>query len=329
MEKRASAADFWDVPETAQRSMQRLASLKDEVARWNSLRQRVEDTLELASLGDEGLMDELTVEVEALEQEVERLEFLLLFSGPRDREDAILSLHAGAGGTDAQDWTEMMLRMYLRWAEKNGYKTEIVDRLYGEEAGIKRVTVTVSGPYAYGNLRAERGVHRLVRLSPFDSAHRRHTSFALVEVWPDIADEISVSIDPNDLEIDTFVASSAGGQHMQKNETAVRITHKPTGITVACQNERSQAQNRETALHVLRARLTQLEEEKQQEEIDKLKGEHMEARWGNQIRSYVLQPYHMVKDHRSGYESGNTEAVLDGELDDFMEAFLRSEMGSR
>lgn len=309
--------------------MQRLASLKDEVARWNSLRQRVEDTLELASLGDEGLMDELTVEVEALEQEVERLEFLLLFSGPRDREDAILSLHAGAGGTDAQDWTEMMLRMYLRWAEKNGYKTEIVDRLYGEEAGIKRVTVTVSGPYAYGNLRAERGVHRLVRLSPFDSAHRRHTSFALVEVWPDIADEISVSIDPNDLEIDTFVASSAGGQHMQKNETAVRITHKPTGITVSCQNERSQAQNRETALHVLRARLTQLEEEKQQEEIDKLKGEHMEARWGNQIRSYVLQPYHMVKDHRSGYESGNTEAVLDGELDVFMEAFLRSEMGSR
>ncbi len=309
--------------------MQRLASLKDEVARWNSLRQRVEDTLELASLGDEGLMDELTVEVEALEQEVERLEFLLLFSGPRDREDAILSLHAGAGGTDAQDWTEMMLRMYLRWAEKNGYKTEIVDRLYGEEAGIKRVTVTVSGPYAYGNLRAERGVHRLVRLSPFDSAHRRHTSFALVEVWPDIADEISVSIDPNDLEIDTFVASSAGGQHMQKNETAVRITHKPTGITVSCQNERSQAQNRETALHVLRARLTQLEEEKQQEEIDKLKGEHMEARWGNQIRSYVLQPYHMVKDHRSGYESGNTEAVLDGELDGFMEAFLRSEMGSR
>ncbi len=308
--------------------MQRLASLKDEVARWNALSQRVEDTLELASLGDESLSGALTNEAEALEEEVERLEFLLLFSGPRDREDAILSLHAGAGGTDAQDWTEMMLRMYLRWAEKAGYKTEIVDRLYGDEAGIKRVTFTVAGPYAYGNLRAERGVHRLVRLSPFDAAHRRHTSFALAEVWPDIADDVSVSIDPGDLEIDTFVASSAGGQHMQKNETAVRITHKPTGITVSCQNERSQAQNRETALHVLRARLTQLEEEKQQEEIDRLKGEHVEARWGNQIRSYVLQPYHMVKDHRTGYESGNTEAVLDGQLDGFMEAYLRAEMGS-
>ncbi len=308
--------------------MKRLASLKDEVARWSSLSQRVQDTLELASLGDESLSNELTREAEALEGEVERLEFLLLFSGPRDREDAILSLHAGAGGTDAQDWTEMMLRMYVRWAEKADYETQIVDRLYGDEAGIKRVTLTVAGPYAYGNLRAERGVHRLVRLSPFDAAHRRHTSFALVEVWPDIADEVSVSIDPNDLEIDTFVASSAGGQHMQKNETAVRITHKPTGLTVSCQNERSQAQNRETALHVLRARLTQLEEEKQQEEIDRLKGEHVEARWGNQIRSYVLQPYHMVKDHRNGYQSGNTEAVLDGELDDFIEAYLRSEMGS-
>ena len=329
LERSASAPDFWDVPETAQRTMQRLASLKDEVARWNSLQQRVDDMLELASLGDEELGDELTAEVETLEREVERLEFLLLFSRPRDREDAILSLHAGAGGTDAQDWTEMMLRMYLRWAEKNEYKTQIVDRLYGEEAGIKRVTLTVAGPYAYGNLRAERGVHRLVRLSPFDSAHRRHTSFALVEVWPDIADEISVSIDPNDLEIETFVASSAGGQHMQKNETAVRITHKPTGITVSCQNERSQSQNKETALHVLRARLTQLEEEKQQEEIDRLKGEHVEARWGNQIRSYVLQPYHMVKDHRTGYENGNTEGVLDGDLDEFMEAYLRSEMGSR
>lgn len=309
--------------------MKRLASLKDEVARWSSLSQRVQDTLELASLGDESLSNELTREAEALEGEVERLEFLLLFSGPRDREDAILSLHAGAGGTDAQDWTEMMLRMYVRWAEKADYETQIVDRLYGDEAGIKRVTLTVAGPYAYGNLRAERGVHRLVRLSPFDAAHRRHTSFALVEVWPDIADEVSVSIDPNDLEIDTFVASSAGGQHMQKNETAVRITHKPTGLTVSCQNERSQAQNRETALHVLRARLTQLEEEKQQEEIDRLKGEHVEARWGNQIRSYVLQPYHMVKDHRTGYEIGNTEAVLDGQLDGFMEAYLRADMGSR
>ncbi len=308
--------------------MQRLSDLKEEVARLDSLSQRVRDTLELASLDDESLNDELTAETDALEREIDRLEFLLLFSRPRDREDAILSLHAGAGGTDAQDWTEMMLRMYLRWAENNGYETEIVDRLYGDEAGIKRATVTISGPYAYGNLRSERGVHRLVRLSPFDAASRRHTSFALVEVWPDIADEVSVDIDPKDLEIDTFRASSAGGQHMQKNETAVRITHTPTGVTVSCQNERSQAQNKETALRVLRARLLQIEEEKQQEEIDRLKGEHIEARWGNQIRSYVLQPYHMVKDHRTGHENGNVDGVLDGQLDGFIEAYLRSQMGS-
>lgn len=309
--------------------MQRLSGLKDEVARFSSLSQRVRDTLELASLDDESLAGELEVETKTLERQIDRLEFLLLFSGSHDREGAILSLHAGAGGTDAQDWTQMVLRMYLRWAESNGYKTEIVDRLYGDEAGIKRVTLTVAGSYAYGNLRAERGVHRLVRLSPFDAAHRRHTSFALAEVWPDITEDVSVTIDPADLEFETFRASSAGGQHMQKNETAVRVTHTPTGITVSCQNERSQVQNKEAALRVLRARLVQLEEEKQQEEIDELKGEHVEARWGNQIRSYVLHPYHMVKDHRTGYESGNTEAVLDGQLDPFIEAYLRSRVGSK
>jgi peptide chain release factor 2 len=308
--------------------MQRLSYLKEEVSRWDMLSQRVQDTLEFATLNDESLRDELETETQALERELERLEFLLQFSGPRDREDAILSLHAGAGGTDAQDWTEMLLRMYLRWAESKGYKTEIVDRLYGDEAGVKRVTLTVSGPYAYGNLRSERGVHRLVRLSPFDAAHRRHTSFTLAEVWPDIAEDIAITIDPGDLEVETFRASSAGGQHMQKNETAVRITHVPTGITVSCQNERSQAQNKETALRVLRARLTQIEEEKQQEEIDELKGEHVDAGWGNQIRSYVLHPYQMVKDHRTGYESGNADGVLDGHLDDFIEAYLRSHMGS-
>ena len=315
------------MPEEAQKIMRHLSDLQEGVERWNSLEQRVQDTLELATLGDESLSHELTSETEALEKEIERLEFLLLFSGPRDREDAILALHAGAGGTDAQDWTEMMLRMYLRWAEEQGYKTDIVDRLYGEEAGIKRVMITVSGAYAYGHLRAERGVHRMVRLSPFDAAHRRHTSFTLVEVWPDIADDVSVTIKPDDLEIDTFRASSAGGQHMQKNETAVRITHTPTEITVSCQNERSQAQNRETALHILQARLVQLEEEKQRQEIKDLKGEHVDAGWGNQIRSYVLHPYHMVKDHRTNHESGNTQAVLDGQLDEFMEAYLRSTMG--
>jgi len=303
--------------------MQRLAALRDEVEPWVALEQRVADALELAELEDEGLADELTAEVEDLEKRLGRLEFRLLFSGPYDRGDAFLALHAGAGGTDAQDFAEMLLRMYLRWAESRGYRAEVVDRLVGEEAGIKRATVAVSGPYAYGYLRAERGVHRLVRLSPFDAAHRRHTSFVLVEVWPDIPEATGVEIDPNDLKIEVFRASSAGGQHMQKNETAVRVTHVPTGIVVSCQNERSQAQNREVALRVLRARLMELEERRRREELAELKGEHVDAGWGNQIRSYVLHPYQMVKDHRTGHETGNAQAVLDGRLDDFMEAYLR------
>lgn len=309
--------------------MRRLAGLREEVERWNTLARRVQDALELAALDDLSLDKDLTTETEALEQGVKKWEFELLFSGPHDKSDAILAIHAGAGGTDAQDWAEMLLRMYLRWAEAHGYKTEIVDRLVGDEAGIKRVMVTVSGLYAYGYLRAEKGVHRLVRLSPFDAAHRRHTSFALVEAWPDIGDEVTVTINADDLQIETFRASSAGGQHVQKNETAVRITHIPTGIVVSCQNERSQTQNRETALRVLRARLLELEEEKRRAEIAELKGEHVDAGWGNQIRSYVLHPYQMVKDHRSGYETANTQAVLDGRLDDFMEAYLRLDIGTR
>mgnify|MGYP006298780231 CR=1 FL=1 len=307
--------------------MQRLSALQDEVERWNGVSRRTRDALELASLDDEALAEELTAEVDALEQEVDRLEFRLLMSGPHDKGDAILTIHAGAGGTDAQDWAEMLSRMYLRWAESSGYKTEIVDQLPGEEAGLKRMMIAISGSYAYGYAQAERGVHRLVRLSPFDAAHRRHTSFALVEVWPDISDEVSVSIDPNDLQIDTFRASSAGGQHMQKNDTAVRITHTPTGIVASCQNQRSQAQNRETAMRILRARLIQLEEEKRREEIDELKGEHVDAGWGNQIRSYVLHPYQMVKDHRTGQETGNVQAVLDGQLEGFIEAYLRFSIG--
>jgi peptide chain release factor 2 len=308
--------------------MRRLSSLQEEVERWSTLAQRVQDTLELARLDDESLTEELASETETLERGVDKLEFQLLFSSPHDRGDAILALHAGAGGTDAQDWAEMLLRMYLRWAESRGYAAEIVDRLPGEEAGIKRAMVSIAGPHAYGYARAERGVHRLVRLSPFDAAHRRHTSFALVEVWPDLGDEVSVTVDPNDLQIDTFRASSAGGQHMQKNETAIRITHVPTGIIVSCQNERSQAQNREMAMRVLRAQLLRLEEEKRQAEITELKGEHVDAGWGNQIRSYVLHPYQMVKDHRTDHETGNIQAVLDGKLDEFMESYLRSTMGT-
>ncbi len=308
--------------------MRRLASLREELGQWQTLEKRVQDLAELASLRDEGLYDELLGEAQAAEHDIDRLEFRLWLSGPYDRGDAIVAIHAGAGGTDAQDWAEMLLRMYLRWAERRGYSADVVDRLHGEEAGIKRAMIAVAGQYAYGYARAERGVHRLVRLSPFDAAHRRHTSFALVEAWPDIGDDVSVTIDPADLQIDTFRASSAGGQHMQKNETAVRITHLPTNTVVSCQNERSQAQNRETAMRVLRARLQQREEERRREQIAELKGEHVDAGWGNQIRSYVLHPYQMVKDHRSGLETGNVQAVLDGSLDRFVEAYLRFSLGN-
>jgi peptide chain release factor 2 len=221
------------------------------------------------------------------------------------------------------DWTEMLERMYLRWAEAQGYAAVVLDRSEGEEAGVKSVTIGISGDYAYGYLRSERGVHRLVRLSPFDSANRRHTSFSLVEVWPDVYDDVEVNISPNDLVIETFKAGGAGGQHVQKNETAVRITHTPTGIVVSCQNERSLTQNRENAMRVLKARLLELEQEKQNEELAEVKGAHIDANFGNQIRSYVLHPYQMVKDHRTGYESGNTSSVLDGAVGEFMESYLR------
>jgi len=309
--------------------MRRLAALRSEVEGWRSLAHRVTDLLELWRLAaadeDEGLLSEIEADVTALEAELERREFLLHLSGPYDERDAILAIHAGAGGTESQDWAEMLLRMYLRWMEKRGFKSQIYDISRGEEAGIKSVTVSVSGPYAYGYLRSERGVHRLVRLSPFDAAHRRHTSFALVEVMPDVLGDIEVQIDPNDLRIDTYRSSGPGGQHMQKSSTAVRITHIPTGTVVSCENERSQTQNRETAMRILRARLLDLERRKREEEQARLKGEHVEAGWGNQIRSYVLHPYRMVKDLRTGYQVGNADAVLDGELDGFIEAYLRAQ----
>jgi peptide chain release factor 2 len=312
--------------------MQTLTDLKNEVERWQTLQNRVAESLELLELveleEDQALVAEIEAEAGDIETTLGRLEFELVLAGPHDRDPAILALHAGAGGTDAQDFAEMLMRMYLRWAERQGYQTEILDSLRGQEAGFKSVTISVAGPYAYGYLAAERGVHRLVRLSPFDEAHRRHTSFVLVEAMPEISSDIEVEVKPEDLNIDVYKASGAGGQHVQKNATAVRITHLPTGIVVACQNERSQVQNKEVALKILRSRLYELEQQKLAEEQDRLKGEHVSAGWGNQIRSYVLHPYQMIKDLRTNHETGNTGAVLDGDIQDFIEAYLQSTVGN-
>ena len=309
--------------------MRQFTRLKRDVDSWREFRQRASDLLELLEMEDESLQDELTNEVEALEVEIDRRETRALLSGEYDSSDAILAIHAGAGGTDSQDWAAMLQRMYLRWAESHEYKTEVLDLSEGEEAGIKSVVIAVAGDYVYGYLKAEKGVHRLVRLSPFDSANRRHTSFALVEVLPEVEADDNIDINSNDLRIDTYRSAGAGGQNVQKNETAVRITHIPTGLVVTCQNERSQTQNKENAMKVLKARLLELKEEQQAEELAEIKGDHVKAEWGSQIRSYVLHPYQMVKDHRTDVEMGNTQAVLDGELDEFIESYLRSTIGEK
>jgi len=270
---------------------------------------------------------DLQRDLASLSADWNRMEARLLLSEPYDERPAIVSVHAGAGGTESQDWAEMLLRMYLRWAERNKYRTEILDQTEGEEAGLKSVTVAIDGRWAYGRLRSERGVHRLVRISPFDSQNRRHTSFALVEVMPEVPADAAIEIDERDLKVDTYRASGAGGQHVNKTDSAVRITHLPTGIVVTCQNERSQIQNRERAMAVLRAKLVELAEEEREAEMARLRGEHVEAGWGNQIRSYVLQPYTMVKDLRTGVETSNPGAVLDGDLDAFIEGYLRSRIG--
>ncbi len=308
--------------------MKKLAAVRDEVESWQKFVGRTRDALELAHLGDESLRPELETEATAIETELEQREFRAMLSGEYDRSDALLAIHAGAGGVDAQDWAMMLERMYLRWAENRKFETEILDTTEGEEAGIKSVTIAVDGKYAYGYLRPEKGVHRLVRLSPFDAAHRRHTSFALVEVIPQVADDDEIKIDPNDLRIDVFRSSGAGGQNVQKNSTAVRLTHLPTGIVVTCQNERSQLQNRANAMRVLRARLLAIQRARREEELAELKGEFQKIEWGSQIRSYVLHPYQMVKDHRTDYEVGNAQNVLDGNLDGFIDAYLRANVGS-
>jgi len=311
--------------------MRRLADAREQVDVWRGAETKARDTLELLHLaeaeGDEALAAAVAADVEKLLAEMDTLELSLALSGEYDRRAAILAIHAGAGGTDSQDWTEMLLRMYLRWAEKRDYRTAVLDMTPGEEAGVKSVTIEVTGRNAYGYLRAERGVHRLVRLSPYDAAHARHTSFALVEVLPEVESASEVNLDPDDLRIDVFRASSKGGQNVQKNATAVRITHIPSGLTVSCQNERSQHRNKESALKVLEARLLVLELEQRAKEKERLKGEHVSPAWGNQIRSYVLHPYKMVKDHRTGYETSDAEAVLDGELDPLLSAYQKATIG--
>ncbi len=305
--------------------MKKYNVIKNEVESWRGFSRRLRDALELAQLEDESLRAELEIEIDSIEAELEKRSFTAMLSGRYDHDSAILAIHAGAGGTDSQDWAAMLERMYLRWAEERGFETEIFDFSEGEEAGIKSVTIGVEGEYAFGYLRSEKGVHRLVRLSPFDAAHRRHTSFALIEVLPQVAmDEADIEIDPGDIKMDVYRSSGAGGQNVQKNATAVRLTHLPTGIVVTCQNERSQTQNREFAMKILRARLLELKQAEREEERAVLRGEYTKAEWGSQIRSYVLHPYQMVKDHRTDHETGNTQAVLDGDLDDFMEAYLRS-----
>ena len=303
--------------------MKSISSLENTLEEWENISTNISGLGSLVELDDGSLTEEIISQVDHWEALLARKETEMLLSGPYDHGNALLAIHSGAGGTDSQDWAAMLERMYLRWAERKGYKTEILDRTLGEEAGIKSVTIYLEGELAYGYTHCEKGVHRLVRLSPFDAAHRRHTSFALVEVLPDIEDNTEVIIRPEDIEIEVYKSSGAGGQNVQKNMTAVRIIHLPTGMVVTCQNERSQTQNRESALKVLRARLFELQQQARQEEVLELKGEFKKVEWGSQIRSYVLHPYQMVKDHRTEYETGNTQAVLDGDLDGFIEAYLK------
>jgi peptide chain release factor 2 len=330
LEAETSTPDFWNDQQLAQKKMQELSTLRAQVDQWESLYRRANDGLELYQMAedDPSLLTELEQEADALEREYQQGEFALALAGPHDAGSAIISIHAGAGGTEAQDWAQMLLRMYLRWAEKRGYKTTITDMTEGEEAGIKSVTVEIDGPYAYGYLKAEKGTHRLVRLSPFDSNNRRHTSFAKIEVMPVLDENIEVEINPKDIEIEVYLSGGAGGQNVQKNATAVRIRHLPTGIVVTCQNERSQTQNRETAMRVLRGKLYELEQERLAEEKAKIKGENVQANFGAQIRSYVLHPYQLVKDLRTDVETGNTGAVLDGDIDAFIEAWLKQQVGA-
>lgn len=327
LEQIMGGADFWDDQQQAQAVMKELTVLKDTLNEYSALQQKCDDVAVLWELAmeesDAGLYDEIAASLGVVTGELERMELRLMLNGEYDGNNVILDVHAGAGGTEAQDWAQMLLRMYTRWAERAGYKVDMLDYIYGDEAGIKSATISVSGINAYGYLKSEKGVHRLVRISPFDSNARRHTSFAAVDVMPEIDDNIEIVINPQDLKIDTYRASGAGGQNVNKTDSAVRLTHIPTNIVAACQTERSQLQNRENAMKMLKAKLFDFERRKQDEKRAEIAGDYMSNEWGSQIRSYVFHPYSMVKDHRTGWESGNVQAVMDGEIDGFINAFLK------
>lgn len=327
LEEQTAVPGFWDDPAGAQKTMQRITALKNRVELYQDLKRHFDDLKVLWELGleegDESLESEIDRGLTDMVNRLDRLELDLMLSGPFDRGSAIISLHAGAGGTEAQDWVQMLLRMYSRWSEEKGYRVETIDLLPGDEAGVKSVTLSICGENVYGYLNAEKGVHRLVRISPFDASGRRHTSFASVDVLPEVSDEEEINIDSADLRVDTYRSGGAGGQHVNKTDSAVRLTHLPTGIVVQCQNERSQLSNRLRAMKLLQAKLLDLQIRKREEELASLRGDQQDIAWGSQIRSYVFHPYSLVKDHRTGVEVGNVSAVMDGDIDIFISAYLR------
>lgn len=326
LQKESEADGFWNDIENSQKVLQKTKQLKNKCEKFDKLHSRWEDLLTICQMAleenDDSLLPELEEGYKDFERDLEEARLSTLLSGEYDGCNAILSFHAGAGGTEAQDWAQMLYRMYTRWAERHGYKYKLLDYLDGEEAGLKSATVAIEGENAYGYLRSESGIHRLVRISPFDSSGRRHTSFAALEVMPEIADDVEVDIRPEDLKVDTYRSSGAGGQHVNKTESAIRITHIPTGIIVSCQTERSQHQNREYAMRMLRSKLVEIKEREHLDKIEDIKGEQMKIEWGSQIRSYVFMPYTLAKDHRTGFENGNINAVMDGDLDGFINAYL-------
>ncbi|NLW18002.1 MAG: peptide chain release factor 2 [Firmicutes bacterium] len=328
LEKLQQEPDFWSDQRAAQRVLAEAKTLREQITQVGALEQQVNDALDLLTMAqsenETDLLPEMEEQYRLLVKAINELQLQILLAGPYDHNNAIVTIHSGAGGTESQDWAAMLLRMYTRWAEDRGYRVQILDYVGADEAGIKNATLLISGPLAYGYLRAEKGVHRLVRISPFDTAGRRHTSFASVDVMPEIDNDEDVEISPEDLRIDTYRAGGAGGQHVNKTDSAVRITHIPTGIVVQCQNERSQHANKETAMRMLRAKLLERQLEEQQKELAALRGEVKEIAWGSQIRSYVFHPYSMVKDHRTDVEVGNVQGVMDGDLDIFIDAYLRS-----